>query len=295
MSLYICMDIGSTDLKYGLIDEAGRILLKQSRPSEAGQGGPRLMEVVKEAAAEMISRAVQRPEGICLSTSGMVDCEKGSILYAYAGQIPEYTGMPVKSIMEEAFHIPCEIENDVKCAALGEYYQGEAAGDCFMMTIGTGIGGCYIRRGEVVHGAGASAGEVGYMEVNGRRFQDLASASALCRRVAERKGISSITGYEVFDQAKEGDAICLEEIDALCEALASGIAILCYVLNPDRIVLGGGIMAQERMLRPRIERVLAQKLLPVVYGSTRLCFAKTKNDAGMIGAFYHVQNQRRKE
>ena len=135
MSLYICMDIGSTDLKYGLIDEAGRILLKQSRPSEAGQGGPRLMEVVKEAAVEMISRAEQRPEGICLSTSGMVDCEKGSILYAYAGQIPEYTGMPVKSIMEEAFHIPCEIENDVKCAALGEYYQGEAAGDCFMMTI----------------------------------------------------------------------------------------------------------------------------------------------------------------
>lgn len=288
MKTYVCMDIGSTAIKHSRMREDACILSKGETPTEAMQGGAHIMERVKQVIREYIA---QDPEiaGICLSTSGMVYVEDGSIQYAYEGQMPDYTGMPVKKIMEETFGLPCEVENDVKCAALGEYYQGAGVGSrsCFMITVGTGIGGCYIENGEILRGASGSAGEVGYMKVRGASFQENAAASVLTSRVAEAKGLQQITGYEVFQKAKEGDAVCIAEIDRLISYLAEGLAIIGYTVNPELLVLGGGIMAQEAYLRPRLEAALQKEMLPVLYESTTLAFAKTKNDAGMIGALYH--------
>lgn len=295
MKYYVCIDIGSTAIKHSLMNEEAEILLKGERPTEAYLGGPHIMELVKDTVRGYL-REQPAISGICLSTSGMVDCERGAIQYAYEKQIPDYTGTPVKQIMEEAFRIPCEIENDVNCAAMGEYFQGAGAGSgsCFVLTIGTGIGGCYIQNGEVLHGASGSAGEVGYMNIEGALFQENAAASVLTRRVAEAKGRSSVTGYEVFQGAAAGDEICVREIDRLVHYLAIGVATICYTMNPELIVLGGGIMAQEEYLRPRMEQELAKNLMPVVYEHTRLAFAKTKNDAGMIGALYHFRGMQAK-
>ena len=220
----------------------------------------------------------------------MVDVEKGEIFYA-APLIPEYAGTKIKASMEAEFGLPCEVENDVNCAGLAEAVSGAAAGaqSALCLTVGTGIGGCIIIGGRVYHGWSGSACEVGYMHMDGSDFQTLGAASILVKRVAAAKGEPEAqwNGYRIFQLAGEGDSICVEAIDQMCDCLGKGISNICYVLNPQIVVLGGGIMAQEAYLRPRLEKALARYLVSSIYEKTELAFARHQNDAGMRGAYYH--------
>ena len=141
---YISIDIGGTAIKYGIIGEDAKIMLKKSMPTEAGKGGPAILDKVIGIVNEML---VSHSEiaGICISTAGMVDTETGSIFYS-APLIPNYAGTQFKKILEEKFQIPCEVENDVNCAGLAEYRNGAAKGSkvALVLTIGTGIGGCCL-------------------------------------------------------------------------------------------------------------------------------------------------------
>ena len=111
----------------------------------------------------------------------------------------------------------------------------------------------------------------------------------LVKRVAAAKGEPEAqwNGYRIFQLAGEGDPICKEAIDQMCDCLGKGISNICYVLNPQIVVLGGGIMAQEEYLRPRLEKALARYLVSSIYEKTELAFARHQNDAGMRGAYYH--------
>ena len=288
--MYICIDIGSTDLKYGLLDETGRILSKGKRPSYGSEGGPRLLAEVKDTIRQLLTEAPEA-QGICLASSGMVDTEAGSIRYAFAGQIPDYTGMPVKALLEAEFGLPVELENDVKAAALAEYPTGEVItkDDCFVMTVGTGIGGCYIHEGRVIQGAVGGCGEVGYLPMNGATFQDFASTTALCKDVARRKGLEKIDGRAVFEGVYAGDEDCIQAVDIWLDHMAEGIGIVCCVLDPHRFILGGGIMAQQAYIRPRLEAALQKRVPAIIYDAMELSFARNGNDAGMIGALYHFR------
>ena len=94
-------------------------------------------------------------------------------------------------------------------------------------------------------------------------------------------------GHHIFDEAKKGDAICVQAIEEMCDILGQGIANICYVINPEIVVLGGGIMAQENYLKERIERAVRRYLIASIAEHTKIVFAKHKNDAGILGAFYH--------
>lgn len=232
--------------------------------------------------------------GICISTAGMVDPKEGKIVYALEHLIPEYTGMEIKKEIEKEFKIRCEVENDVNCAGLGETWlgAGKNAKSSICMTIGTGIGGCVILNNKLVHGFSNSAGEVGYMNINGESFQDVASTTSLVKKVAKIKNIpeQDINGKIIFDMAKNNDEDSLKAIDNMVKSLAIGISNVCYVINPEVVILGGGIMAQEEFLRPRIDKALKEVLVPKVYENTKIEFAKRQNDAGMIGALYNFLN-----
>lgn len=224
----------------------------------------------------------------------MVDCEKGLITYA-APLIPDYTGTEIKKSMETTFGIPCEVENDVNCAGLAESYAGAAKGAriSVCLTVGTGIGGAIIIDGKVFHGFSGSACEVGYMHLPGGEFQDLGASSILVKKTALYKGIdpASINGKFVFEQAKKGDADCIRSIDEMVEILGMGIANICYVINPEVVVLGGGIMAQKSYLEKRIKKSLEIHLIPSVADHTRLVFAENQNRAGLLGAFYNFKGR----
>ena len=288
MKQYICIDIGGTSIKYGLISPDGEFLDTGERPTEAHMGGPAVLGKAVEIAQNYLSKG--NAAGICVSTAGMVDCEKGEIIHA-APLIPGYTGTQIKKTMEETFYIPCEVENDVNCAGLAETFAGAARGtsSSLCLTIGTGIGGAIILNGQVLHGISNSACEVGYMSMDGSTFQDLGASSILVKKVAAKKGLSrgEVNGKMVFDMAKQGDPDCVQAIDEMAEVLGKGIANICYVINPEMVVLGGGIMAQKEYLYDRIKAALHRYLIPAVASKTKLAFTENQNQAGMLGAFYH--------
>ena len=319
---YFALDIGGTKTKYALLGEKGEILSTYEKDTEAQRGGSFILENVKgeirrvlaelkgnppegaqadtkvDAKAERTTEAKTEPllSGICISTAGMVDEIKGEIIHA-GPQIPEYKGCKWKEEIERGFSIPCEVENDVKCAGLGEYSFGSGKGTSSMLclTIGTGIGGSFILNGEVYHGTSHSAMEIGYMQIPGGMFQRMASTSALVKRVASRKGEPEElwNGKRIFEEVAKEDKICLEELDRLCDALSIGLSNLCYAFNPECIVLGGGIMEQKDILLPKIWGHLQEHLVPIVAENTRLLAASLGNRAGLLGAYVHFHNRQK--
>lgn len=291
MKKYVSVDIGGTAIKYGIISEDGIILERGETKTEAQKGGP----FVLSKAVEIVRQYKNKMElsGICISTAGMVDPVKGEIFHS-APLIPQYAGTKFKETMEQTFHLPCEVENDVNCAGLAEYTSGAAKGSriALMLTIGTGIGGCLIWEGKVFHGFGNSACEVGYMRMGESDFQTMGAASILTKKVALWKNESEEKwdGYRIFEAAKNGDEQCLQAIDEMADTLGMGIANICYVVNPEVVVLGGGIMAQKEFLEEKIEAAVKKYLIPIIASQTKIAFAEHKNDAGMLGAFYHLMS-----
>lgn len=290
MGKYVCIDIGGTAIKYGLLDEHAALLEQKERPTEAMLGGQAVLEKVKETAGQYCQAG--GVEGICISTTGMVDPYRGSILYANEN-MPAYQGICLKEEMEHAFGVPCEVENDVNCAGLAEYWNG-AAKECdnvLCLTVGTGIGACAILNGKLLRGASFSACEVGYMDMGWAAFEEVASTTALVRQVAKKKHeeIFCWNGKKIFEYAEKGDKICLEALAKMADWLGRGIANICYVLNPEVVVLGGGVMQRESILTSHVRGAVNRHLLPVISSNMRIELAHHHNMAGMLGAWYYYK------
>ena len=292
MKKYLAIDIGGTTIKYGLIDQEGTLLEAHETPTQAHLGGPHILATVKGLVGEYKEK--EGIVGVCISSAGMVDPDKGEIFYA-GPQIPNYAGTQFKKEIESEFDLPCEIENDVNCAGLAEAVSGSGKGSkiAVCLTIGTGIGGCLIVDGQVFHGFSNSACEVGYLHLPDGAFQDLASTTALVQYVADCHGDDPAqwNGRRIFKEATEGNRHCIAGIDRMVGYLGQGLANICYVVNPEVVILGGGIMGQEAILKPKIEAALKASLVPSIAEKTKLAFAHHLNAAGMYGAYYHFKNK----
>lgn len=288
MKFYVSIDIGGTSIKHGILDENIKFITSGEVATEAQKGGKNILEKVINIVSEY--KKEYTVSGICISTAGMVDCEKGEIIHA-SDLIPNYTGTQIKKTLEDIFSIPCEVENDVNCAGLAEYFSGSAKGSSISLclTIGTGIGGSIIINDKVFHGFSGSACEVGYMNMFKGKFEDLGATSILVKKVAKLKNCSEnhIDGKLIFEMAKNNDEDCIKAIDEMVDVLGMGIANICYVINPEVVVLGGGIMAQKDYLYDKIRLSLDKYLIPTISSKTKLEFAKNQNKAGMLGAYYN--------
>lgn len=292
MKTYLAVDIGGTQIKYGRLDEAGQILESYKIDTEAYKGGPHILATVKKLVEDFHAQAPL--SGVAISSAGMVDPDKGEIFYS-GPQIPNYAGTQFKSEIETTFGLPCEIENDVNCAGLAEGISGAGQGSqiSICLTIGTGIGGCLLVDGQIFHGFSNSACEVGYLHLSDGAFQDLASTTALVQEVARlhNQNPADWNGYKIFQEAKAGDVHCIAAIDRMVNYLGQGIANICYVANPEVVILGGGIMAQKEYLYEKIQAALKANLVSSLADKTKLAFAEHENAAGMLGAFYHFQQK----
>lgn len=288
MKEYICIDIGGTTIKYGIINEKGNFSKVEECNTEAHLGGPNILKKVIALVEALKTNC--KPEGVCISTAGMVDCNCGTITYA-APLIPDYTGINIKERIEQSCHLPCEVENDVNCAGLAECYAGASKGAdiSVCLTIGTGIGGSLIIGNKVFHGFSGSACEIGYMHLPGGAFQNMGASSVLVKKVAALKNVpvSGMNGKYIFEQAKSGDEDCISAIGEMVDVLGMGIANICYMVNPEIVVLGGGIMAQKEYLEPLILKSVNQYLIKSIARHTKIAFAENQNRAGMLGAYYH--------
>lgn len=294
MKKYVTIDIGGTSIKHGVIQDTLQLITTDETDTQAQKGGPHIVQTVLSIIQEY--QKLHVIDGICISTAGMVDIQRGEIVYA-APLIPDYAGTAWKQIIQQKIGLACEVENDVNCAGLSEYHIGAARGasSCLCLTIGTGIGGCFITHGAILHGQSYSACEIGHLQMFDTEFQKLASTTALVQNIAQKKkcAATSLNGKIIFNLAKQGDADCIQAIDKMIDILGYGIANLCYCFNPETIVLGGGIMAEQSYLETRIRAALDRHLIPYVAQHTRITFAKNKNHAGLLGAYIHFMAQQK--
>lgn len=282
------LDIGGTAIK-SAIAQNGVLSSVRETPTRASLGGAYVMSQAKEIISSY--KDTYAFERIGISTAGQVNPVKGSIIYANHN-IPGYTGTPVKEIMEDFFHVPVAVENDVNAAAIGEacYGAGKEEKDFVCLTYGTGVGGAVFINGSLYHGSSFSAGELGALIVHPEDrqpeidmysgcYEKYASTTALVAKAKEYD--SSITnGKILFSRIEEPQIRAI--IDQWIDEIVYGLVSIAHLLNPSCIILGGGIMEQ-----PYIPDQIEQKLMPSIMSSFRGLKIKTAqlgNQAGMLGA-----------
>lgn len=292
MEKVLSFDIGGTSIKYGIVTTDGNVLWKSEMDTEAELGAENILYKIKEK----IKKVKESEEilGVAISTAGIVDSENGVIAEAN-GTIKGYKGFRIKEIIEKEFDLRTTVENDVNCAALGELWRGAARGknNVFCITIGTGVGGAVIINGKILKGNTFSTGEIGYLNIGNGKLDDLGSTSGIVSRVAKRKeiDINDINGKIIFDLAKKGDKISIEEIDNMIDKISTTISIIAYIINPEVIVLGGGITKQKDYLLPKFKESTEKKVIPYIYDRLEIRLAELENTAGMIGAVYNFLNK----
>lgn len=289
MAYYIVFDVGGTKTKHGVMNRNGELITSGDYETNCRQ----LKRFLEDM--ENVVKEYQRTwdiKGIAMSLPGFVDSQTGYT--EFAGAIIALNGQNVKTLLEEKTSLRVEVENDANCAALAEKFSGHAKEcDSFIcMTLGTGVGGGIFAGGELVRGASFRGGEFGMMltETENGQFTTLnssASTAGLIRSYKEQQGIpqsQQIDGQEIFEKAKHDPAI-EKMIDQWYKRIAIGIYNVATVLNPEKILIGGGVSARPDLI-PNIEKHLhtlhAWKNIQV---TLETCYYF--NQAGMMGALYH--------
>ncbi|WMT30550.1 ROK family protein [Bacillus aerius] len=289
MAYYVVFDVGGTKTKHGVMDRNGELITSGDYETNCRQLEPFLKDL------ENVVTEYQRTwdiKGIAMSLPGFVDSQTGYT--EFAGAIIALNGQNVKTLLEEKTSLRVEVENDANCAALAEKFSGHAKEcDSFIcMTLGTGVGGGIFAGGELVRGASFRGGEFGMMliETENGQFTTLnssASTVGLIRSYKKQQGIPQsqpIDGQEIFEKAKHDPAI-EKMIDQWYKRIAIGIYNVATVLNPEKILIGGGVSARPDLI-PNIEKYLhtlhAWKNIQV---TLETCYYF--NQAGMMGALYH--------
>lgn len=282
----IGIDIGGTTIKADLYDEFGTSL-NQFKEIETiidyDLGTNQILNQVCDLIGEYtLNHSI---DGVGISTAGVVNANTGEIIYA-GYTIPGYIGVNFTVEIEKRFGLYTFVENDVNCAALGELWKGQAKDkkNVVMVTIGTGIGGSIIVNGQIVNGFNYTAGEVGYIPVGNSDWQSKASTTALIHLYQKKSLKTNQTGRTFFTDLSSGDKIAKETFEIFVENLTKGLLTISYLLNPEILILGGGILAKKDILLPEIQSSLAKNAMDNRFLPKNLVAATLGNEAGRIGA-----------
>nr|WP_091174613.1 ROK family protein [Paenibacillus sp. 1_12] len=283
----LAADIGGTNTKMGICDERGQIEQFKEYPTESHLGGPHVMEKL----LVQIS-AYEDYDAVAISTAGQVNAEDGYIVYANEN-IPDYTGMKIRGIIENRFHTPVKVENDVNAAALGEAYFGAAASfdDFLCLTFGTGIGGAIVLNHQIYRGANGVAAEFGHIftrpmsvmsgEARKPYYESYASTTALIQ-IAQQADPECVDGKVFFDKIRLGNNKLNQILHAWAAEVSVGLASLIHIFNPSAIIVGGGVMEQDDLVR--LVEVQTKSLIMESFSDVKILKASLGNKAGLLGA-----------
>ena len=281
----LCFDIGGSQIKSMVKSESKEIDLPNIR-SNARKGA----KLVRDDLFNNIHQLQEEYliEGIAISTAGMVDPTNETIDYAN-DNFKDYIGFDWKAQIKEEFGLDAVVENDVKSAALGEYFYGAGEGydSMFALTVGTGIGGAFINEGEIYRGASGQAGEIGYLPMADKKFEKIASTTALINKANELYPEKNYTnGKIIFEAIENGDKEAIDLLDDMTNNLARGVATIMLILSPKVILIGGGISEQrEKFINPIRKKV--KNLVPEnVFKSTTITNTLLGNKSGLYGAYH---------
>ncbi|PEF50042.1 MULTISPECIES: ROK family protein [Bacillus cereus group] len=287
MKEYIAFDIGGTQIKYGIISEAGRVLKRKTVATEIHLGGEQIIQKLILLSKKLMNE--HTIAGIGISTAGIVDINKG-IVTGGADHIPGYSTIPIIDRLQEILKVPVSIDNDVNCAAFGEKWNGSVREkeNFIMLTIGTGVGGAIFIDGELYRGHSFSAGEWGNILIEGKTFEEVASISGLIRLVRKYKGKGEWNGRTIFELYDKGDREVAQTVGIFFKHLAIGISNLAYIFNPETIIIGGGITDRGNEFLKEVKEEVSKYLNQEIYNNCEIELAQNGNCAGMIGAIYHL-------
>lgn len=302
----IGIDIGGTKIAGALVDAQGQIVLEERVPSPAGDP-----EAMVDAVVGLIERLSANHEviGAGVAAAGFIDADQSTIIYA---PNISWRNEPFKAKLETKLNIPVIIENDANAAGWAEYRYGAGRGfkHMIMLTIGTGVGGAVITDSHMLRGGFGIAGELGHLRVvpdgllcgcgqNGC-LESYASGTALLRTARELAASNSpegarlreieaeegqLTGLEVYKAILEGDEGALRLLSELGSWLGQAIGSLVAVLDPEVVVIGGGVSAAgDLLLNPIREAYLAHLPARGYRPELKITTAEFVNDAGVVGA-----------
>lgn len=308
------VDIGGTNLVVGAVPYAGgavgALRSTQTRPERGPDAAVedigRMAEEVREEVAA-IDDGEGEFVGVGIGCPGPLDLERGTVI-----STPNlgWDGYPIRDRVAEAVDLPATLDNDANCATYGEWWQGAALGAASVVgvTLGTGIGGGLITNGELIRGASGCAGEIGHMTIerNGRRcgcgnlgcLEAYASGPNIAARAREglKDGtesilpelvdgdLASITAATVYEAITRGDAYAREIMVETAEILGVGVANLVNIMNPEMIVIVGGVTRAGRHLFDPLGAEVERRAFPSAAAACRIVAGALPDTAGVIGA-----------
>ncbi|HKJ12099.1 MAG TPA: ROK family glucokinase [Ornithinimicrobium sp.] len=312
MTLNIGVDVGGTKIAAAAVDEEGVVAGRALRETPA-QDVDAIADAIADIADELRDRAEDNGEeiaGVGLACAGFVDAEGANVVFA-----PNlaWRDEPLAARIKERTDIPVVLENDANAAAWGEFRFGAArdADHMIMVTLGTGVGGGIIDRHQLLRGSQGMAAEIGHLRVvpdghlcgcgNRGCWEQYASGSALVRDAREVVRVDTsyaktlrercggdpdeLDGVMVTETAFDGDAAAVELLEDIGRWTGMGIASLVAVLDPEVIVVGGGVAAAGDLVLGPARQAFARNLTARSHRPTPpLVLAELGNDAGMIGA-----------
>ncbi|MBM6874556.1 ROK family protein [Fusobacterium mortiferum] len=310
MNYYVGIDLGGTNTKIGILNIDGEIFKSTVIKTLSSEGAERTLTRIWEAAkglAEELKVDVCDIKGIGIGIPGPVINQS---VVAFFANFSWGEDVNIKSMMERISGVETRLDNDVNIIALGEAKYGAARGSRTSVTValGTGVGGGIYIDGKLISGFMGAGGEIGHMKIvrDGKLcgcgqkgcFEAYASATGLIREAVSRLMVNKqnllytmiegkldvLEAKDIFDAAKEGDKFSLDLVDYEAEYLAMGIGNILNIINPERIVLGGGVaMAGDILMVPMKEK-LKKYALPVALKNIDIVQGVLGNEAGIKGA-----------
>ena len=304
------VDLGGTTVKLAYFDQEGAMLSKWEIPTNVSDNGSHILPDIAAAIRGYIEEnnvAFDSLIGIGIGVPGPVTPDGivnkcinlGWGVFNIEKTLSDLTGLPVKA------------GNDATVATLGECWKGGGAGckNMVMATLGTGVGGGIVVDGRVIHGSTGAGGEIGHMVLNrnetercgcGKRgcVEQYCSATGIVRIakqfLAAREDASSLRSVEnltckdIFDAAAAGDTLAAEILEQVYAYMGEFLANICNVVNPECVVLGGGVSKAGAPLLEGVQRYFGKYVFHAA-ANVRFALATLGNDAGAYGAFQLVK------
>ena len=299
--LIFAADLGGTHLRAATVDSQGKIhsRFKQNTPQVADANA--IVDAIVGAVHEFQKET--EISAVSLVVPGTVKVEEGAVVKA--PNLPCLDGFRLAAALSSRLDLPATLENDANAAAVGEMWQGAAVGckTIICLTLGTGVGGGIILDGKLWRGVDGAAAEIGHMCVDpfggvacpcGSRgcLEVFASATAIVRMTREaspRYPDSILQGREhtaemIFDAGKAGDELALEIFRRMGVYLGIGLANLINILNPEMIVIGGGVVNGWDLFEKHMHQQIEERAFPLLTARLKIVRAKCGDDAGLLGA-----------
>ena len=289
----IGIDLGATFVKMGLIDDLGKVYFRRKIETVLSSNRASLIEAVISNIRDIIEISGKSVSGVGIGVPGPVDSKKGIV--HYFPNIKGWEEVPLKSILEKKLGLRVELDNDVNAMTLGEFVFGAGQGcnNLVCLTLGTGVGGGIIIDGKLYRGGSMCAGEIGHMPINETGPKCNCGGIACLERYIGNKYIlerakkvfgNNITLEALTSLAKFGNKKAIAIWVDVAEKLSVAIAGVVNLLNPDKIVIGGGVSkAGEFILNP-LRKELKKRAMKDQAAHVKIIAAKLGTDAGIIGA-----------